>query len=118
MMPYERLVAWHRCHELALLIYRLSRGFPPDERYALTAQARRAAFSAAANIVEGCVKKGPREFRHFVDISIGSLGEIRYILQLASDLGYLSSETAKEAIELHTHASKTTWALYKGLGAR
>src|SRR5260221_6299041 len=96
MMPYERLKAWHQCHGLVLEIYKLTRSFPPDERFALTSQARRAAFSAAANIVEGSMKKGPREFRRFLDISIGSLGELRHIIQLASDLQYLTPEHVEE----------------------
>jgi len=53
MAPYERFAAWRECHALALEVYRATRLFPKDELYGLTSQARRAAFSAAANIVEG-----------------------------------------------------------------
>ena len=118
MMPYERFDAWQLCHRLVLTIYKVTRSFPSDERFALTSQARRAAFSAAANIVEGCVKKGPREFRRYLDISIGSLGELRYAIKLATDLGYISPAQAEEVLALHTQASKTTWGLYVSLGKR
>ena len=118
MMPYERLDAWRLAHELALAIYDLTRSFPSDERFGLTSQARRAAFSAAANIAEGCVKRGPREFRRFLDISIGSLGELWYIIRLASDLEYLTADRLQRVLELHTRASQTTFALYKSMGRR
>ena len=48
MAHYENLVAWRECHALTLCVYRVTRGFPKDELYGLTSQARRAAFSAAA----------------------------------------------------------------------
>src|SRR5882762_7270169 len=115
MRPYERFEAWRLCRGWGLANYNLTRAFPLDERFGLASQARRAAFSAAANIVEGCVKKGPREFGRFLDISIGSLGEIGYIIQLATDLQYVSPEDAGKAISLHTQASKATWALYKSM---
>jgi four helix bundle protein len=52
MSRYEKLHAWRECHELALAVYRVTKRFPDDERYGLASQTRRAAFSAAANIVE------------------------------------------------------------------
>jgi four helix bundle protein len=70
MLAYERLHAWKLCHELVLAVYGVTASFPKHELYGLTSQARRAAFSAAANIVEGAAKRGSAEFRRFIDISI------------------------------------------------
>ena len=78
MAPYERLKAWQECHKLVLETYRATRSFPREELYGLTSQTRRAAFSAAANIVEGSAKHGAREYRRFLDIAIGSLAELGY----------------------------------------
>jgi four helix bundle protein len=113
MRPYERFIAWRRCHELALAVYAASAGWPAAERFGLTAQLRRAAFSAAANIAEGSAKRGTREFRRFLDISLGSLAEITYGLRLARDLRYLTPEAWTALDELATTASKTTWGLYQ-----
>src|SRR6266571_1388959 len=41
MAPYERFAAWQRCHELVLAVYRVTRTYPTEERYGLSAQARR-----------------------------------------------------------------------------
>ena len=81
MMPYERFDAWQVCHKLVLEVYRSTKDFPGSERYGLRSQARRAAFSAAANIAEGSAKHGVREFRRYLDISIGSLSELAYALR-------------------------------------
>ena len=53
MAPHKRFVAWQECHKLVLLVYKATETLPRHELYGLTSQARRAAFSAAANIVEG-----------------------------------------------------------------
>jgi len=113
MRPYERFAAWMHCHELTLAVYHASTDWPPAERFGLTAQVRRAAFSAAANIAEGSAKRGTREFRRFLDISLGSLAEITYALRLARDLQYLSPEAWTALDDLATTASKTTWGLYR-----
>jgi four helix bundle protein len=115
MAPYERLAAWRHCHRLALEIYRVTAAFPSEERYGLVSQARRAAFSAAANIVEGSAKRGRAEFRRFLDISLGSLAELSYLLRLASDLGMLPEPELPPLQRLHAEASKTTWGLYRSL---
>src|SRR6267378_7993271 len=96
MNAYERLDAWQSAHRFVLLIYRTTRSFPQEERYGLTSQLRRAAFAVAANIVEGSAKKGPREFRRFLDIAVGSVAEIRYTLRLVKDLDLITGEQFNE----------------------
>src|SRR6266704_2236432 len=78
MMPYERFHAWRACDELVLAVYRITCACPRAELYGLTSQARRAAFSAAANIAEGSAKRGRAEFCRYLDIAIGSLSELSY----------------------------------------
>ncbi|HET7038255.1 MAG TPA: four helix bundle protein [Gemmatimonadales bacterium] len=118
MMPYERFEAWRLCHQLTLEVYRRTKTFPAEERYGLVTQARRAAFSAAANIAEGSAKRGHREFRRFLDISIGSLAELSYAIRLSAELGYLSESDAAELGMLRERASQVTWRLYQSLGRR
>src|SRR5947207_7412728 len=90
MPPYERLKAWQECHRLVLETYHATKSFPREELYGLTSQARRAAFSAAVNIVEGSSKRGAREYRRFLDITIGSLAELGYAFRVARELDMLS----------------------------
>src|SRR5437667_194727 len=115
MMPYERFRAWQACDQLVLAVYRATTGFPRHELYGLTSQARRAAFSAAANIVEGSAKHGRREFRRYLDIALGSLAELSYTLQLSRKLGLLSDTQWRELDRLRVDASRLTWALYEAV---
>ncbi len=115
MPPYERFEAWQRCHELVLEIYTVTKTFPKEEKYGLTCQSRRAAFSAAANIAEGSARQGAREFRRFLDISLGSLSELSYALRVARDLGVLADEDWRTLDILRDHAGKLTWGLYRAV---
>lgn len=115
MRAYERLDAWRRCHELVLATYRATETFPRSELYGLTSQARRAAVSAATNIAEGSAKRGPAEFARFLDIAIGSLNELAYILHLARDLGLLSPSDYSRLESVRAEAGILTWRLYQAI---
>jgi four helix bundle protein len=115
MMPYEKYEAWKVAHELALEIHRVSDRWPVSERYQLTAQIRRAALSIPTNIAEGAAKRGPREFRRYLDIARGSLSEVSYLLRFGRDRGVLDKESFGALDELRDQAGKLTWGLYASL---
>lgn len=75
-----------------MLVYRVTKAFPRDERYGLTSQVRRASFSAAVNIVEGSARRSAKEFRRFLDIALSSLTEVGYTLRFAREAGLLSEQ--------------------------
>jgi four helix bundle protein len=118
MMPYEGLKAWQCCHELFLAIYRVTERFPQGERYGLTAQMRRAAFSAAANLAEGSAKRGAREFRRYIDITLGSLSELSYAIRAVQDLELGPVDDVRRLDELRQQAGRLTWGLYRRVCAR
>jgi four helix bundle protein len=118
MMPFERLEAWRASHELVLAVYQTTDRFPKHELYGLTSQIRRAAVSIAANIAEGAAKRGTREFRRFLDISLGSFSELTYLLLLSKDLDYLGGSSWDELSRLRERAGKLLWTLYKSMGRR
>jgi four helix bundle protein len=61
------------------------------------------------------MRKGPREFRRFLDISMGSLSELSYAIKLATTLGYMHQDQATEIEILRDHASRLTWGLYRAI---
>ena len=83
--------------DLVVRVYHLTESFPPDERFGLRAQIRRAATSVAANIVEGCARSTTREYGSFLNIAFGSAAETRYLLQLSFRLKLLSETDFKSA---------------------
>ena len=67
---FRDIKAWKKAHELVLSVYEATRTFPPDERYGLITQARRAAASIPANIAEGCGRDGEVELARFFQIAM------------------------------------------------
>jgi four helix bundle protein len=80
---------------LVIDIYQATKHFPTAERYGLQAQIRRAAVSIATNIVEGCARRGNREYLNFLNIAAGSASEVRYLCDLSHRLGFLPSECVR-----------------------
>jgi four helix bundle protein len=54
---FRDLKVYQLAYQLAMEIFQESKSFPPEERYSLTDQIRRACRSVAANIAEGYRKK-------------------------------------------------------------
>lgn len=89
MQRFTQLKVWQRAHALVLEIYRISATFPPDERFGVTSQLRRAITSVPTNIAEGSRRQGQQEYARFLNIAQGSAAEAEYLLILSRDLGYL-----------------------------
>jgi four helix bundle protein len=92
------LRVWQRSHALVLQVYRLSKGFPPDERYGLTSQLQRAVLSVPTNIAEGSKRQTNPEYARFLNIAEGSLAETEYLLMVSRDLGYVPASIAKPVL--------------------
>ena len=115
MAPYEKLHAWRECHELALAVYGVTKRFPSDERYGLTSQTRRAAFSAAVDIVEGSARRSVKEFRRFLDIALSSLTELGYALRFCREVGVLPTQDWSTLNDRQSRARFLTVRLYQSL---
>jgi four helix bundle protein len=112
MKTFEKLLAWRACHKLVLTVYQVTTNWPSDEKFGLTAQVRRAAVSVASNIAEGSARRGYRELRRFLDLSLGSLSELQYLTRLAQDLEILGKDGAAKLEAQREEAGRLTWGLY------
>ena len=91
---HTKLKVFELADELVLEVYRTTVCFPPEERYGLQAQMRRAAVRTASNLVEGCARRTTSDFLHFVTMSLGSASEVRYQITIASRLGFIDQDPA------------------------
>jgi four helix bundle protein len=86
VQSFRDLLVWQRSIELAADVYRLSRTFPREELYGMSAQIRRAAISIGSNIAEGQGRLTRGEFRQFLGIARGSNCELQTQLEIARTL--------------------------------
>ncbi len=112
---FENMIAWQKAQDLAVIVYGLTKSFPPSEKFALTDQVQRAASSVSANIAEGFGRRTINDKVHFYTIAYGSLLETKNFVYLANRLNYISSEAVPEIINLATDCQKLINALISSL---
>lgn len=96
---YRDLLVWQKGMALAKEIYKVTTGFPAEEKFGLISQLRRAAVSVPSNIAEGQARNTSGEFIQFISHAEGSLAELDTQLTLAADLNFLSPEKAGPCLE-------------------
>lgn len=79
--------------DLVTKVYKAVENFPDYEKFGLTSQIRRSSVSIPANIAEGFGRRSKKEFRRFLNISMGSLFEIQTELEVSYNLKYLEKDT-------------------------
>jgi four helix bundle protein len=86
---------WEEGINLVDQIYKITKQFPKDERYALCSQMQRASVSVPSNIAEGHARSSRKEFLHFLSISLGSLAELETQLVISEKLSYIDELQAE-----------------------
>jgi four helix bundle protein len=92
MFNFEKLEVWQKAIDFADLIYNQTRQFPPDERFGLTNQMRRAAVSISSNIAEGTSRVSQTDFARFIEIATGSVFEVVSQSLIGRRQGFLPDE--------------------------
>ena len=113
MRDYRKIKAWQHSDKLVIEIYRVTQNFPQEEKFGLTSQLRRAAYSVPANIAEGANRESQKDYLRFLYISRASLSETDYFLHLAKELGYLNLEEHTRLNKMLLEARKTLYGLIK-----
>jgi len=89
---FTDLNAHKEAHKLVLLIYKITKEFPKEERFCLIDQIRRAAVSIVSNIAEGFSRNTVKDKCQFYSLALGSLSELQSQLLIARDLKYLTNQ--------------------------
>jgi len=118
MRDHKKLRAFELADEVVILVYELTRDFPKEEIYGLTAQARRAAVSVSSNIVEGCARESQIEYFRFLEIAYGSLRELDYQISLAVKLGYTNPQISEPCLSKIGETLKVLGALVLSMRTR
>ena len=108
MNSHKDLIVWQKSMLFVEEIYSLTKGFPDEEKYGLTAQLRRASVSIPSNISEGAARHGKKEFEHFLYMALGSAAEVETQLELAQRLHFASDSAADRQLQNITETRRMT----------
>ena len=86
---FEDLLVWQKGMEIVKQVYLISREGELCRDFALRDQLRRAVISIPTNIAEGFERASRKEYLSFLNYAKGSTGEVRSLLNVAAELGYL-----------------------------
>jgi len=93
---FEKLEVWHDARELTKIVYRITKGFPDDEKFGLTNQMRRSVISVSSNIVEGSYRSTGKDKSSFMTIAYSSLMELLNQTIASLDLKYIDEDQYNE----------------------
>ena len=107
---FERLDVWKRSIEWADALFDIADNLPPEYRYSLSDQLRRAALSVPTNIAEGSGRDQVKEKKYFYRIAKGSVYEIVSLLVMTGKRGFLTPDEYKT---LYTESNEIAAILSK-----
>ena len=90
---FEDLRVWQQGIDLVKQIYLITREGEISRDFGLRDQLRRAAVSVPTNVAEGFERYSRKEYVNFLNIAKGSAGEVRSLLRVALEVGYLDKST-------------------------
>lgn len=112
---FEDIKAWQSAKELAIDIYKLACKTSYGIDISFKDQIQRACVSIMSNIAEGFEKSTNKNFIKFLYIAKGSAAEVRSLLHLASEIGYITSSEFSCLINKIIEISKMLSGLIKYL---
>jgi four helix bundle protein len=96
----------------------VTKSFPKDELFGMTAQIRRASASIPANIAEGRGRQGTTEFLRFLSMARGSFTELETHFILSHRVSLLEKSRLDELLVLSDEISRMLTALRRSLRAK
>ena len=119
IQTFEDLRVWQKGIELVKQVYLLTKSGDLSKDFGLRDQLRRASVSIPTNIAEGFERYSRKEYVNFLNIAKGSAGEVRSLLRVALEIGYLNRSKYEElyhvAMDLSRMLSSQIQSLNKSL---
>ena len=115
MHNFRELRIWQRAIDLAVKIYKITGTFSKQEKYGLIVQLNKCGVSVPSNISEGARRATNKQFKYFLEISMGSCNEIQTQFELSKRFEYVSKETGDEIIDEALQLYKMILAFYNTL---
>ena len=105
MHNFRELKIWQRSMDFVVKVYETTAKFPKVETYGIVAQLKKSAVSMPSNISEGAGSATNKQFRLFLEYSMGSANEAYTQIELSYRVGYLKDEDHRlltdEALQIY-----------------
>jgi four helix bundle protein len=75
MKDFKQLMIWQKSMDLFINIHKMAAKLPSSEKYEISSQLKRAAFSIPSNIAEGSAKATNAHYKVFIENALGSAYE-------------------------------------------
>lgn len=115
MHNFRELKIWQRSMDLAEVVYKMTSSFPKEEIYGLSSQLKRCAVSIPSNISEGAGRATNKQFKHFLEFSMGSCNEVQTQVELAGRFNYISVEVKHTIVDEALQLYKMILGFYNSL---
>ncbi|WP_028786587.1 four helix bundle protein [Terrimonas ferruginea] len=90
VLNHQELDIHRYSRQFVTACYSLAKKLPPEEKFILSSQIRRAALSVHLNIAESASRKSSAERKRFYEVARGSLIEVDAALDIAKDLNLIN----------------------------
>lgn len=109
---FEDVIVWQKSQDWAVSIYAM---FKSNKDFGYRNQICNAVVSVSNNIAEGFDRGTNREFKRFLDISMGSCSEVKSMLYLGERLSYINKEELRINLAMGNEICKIIRGLIKSL---
>lgn len=106
MRDFKKLLIWKKGMAIVSEVYKAAVFLPDSEKYGVRSQTTRCAVSIPSNIAEGSAKKSQKEYRHFVEISLGSAFELETHLLIIQQQEWAPVDTIEALLLLTIEEQK------------
>ena len=93
---FEEIEAWRSAEKIVVRVYAVLKSGLGSKDWAMRDQIQRASVSIMCNIAEGFESRSDRTFYDMLRRSKGSCGEVRTLLYISQQLGYISPKEYNE----------------------
>jgi four helix bundle protein len=89
IFSFEKLIAWQKVRDLAILVYKITKSFPKDETFGITSQMRCCSISIVSNLAEGSCRSSMKDEARFSEIAYSFSLKLLNQVILSYDFEYI-----------------------------
>lgn len=116
MKDFKKLTIWQKGMDLVDRIYDLSLLLPSDEKFGIRTQLTRAAVSIPLNVSEGSARSSEKDYRRFLEMSLGSAFEVETLLIVVQRRKWIGDDLIGGLLKEIDEEQKMLAAFIKKLG--